>query len=255
MLKTDSALFEFPPDTSTIMVAGDLHGDWEAFSDLVEVWKKKSGAYLVCLGDYADRGEQGVEIIEVLTELISTQDKVIAIKGNHEDYPESGFPTFGPWDLMDEVRRKRGPWSEYFESRFKPFMQQLFLAAIWPGQALLVHGGVSNKLQDVNSLKQPSPELEKDLLWSDPHEDAGEKPNSRGSGVKFGPDITDRILKQLNIKLLIRSHEPYLAKEGPFYSQGGRVITLSSTRVFQGRPFYLELSLQNQSLNSQTVYL
>lgn len=47
-----------------------------------------------------------------------------------------------------------------------------------------------------------------DVLWSDPVAEKGLSLNvSRGVGLVFGPDATDRFLRENNLRLVIRSHE------------------------------------------------
>jgi Ca2+-binding EF-hand superfamily protein len=46
------------------------------------------------------------------------------------------------------------------------------------------------------------------MLWSDPQDEDGIKPNHRGTGIVFGPDISREFLKRYNLKYLIRSHQP-----------------------------------------------
>ena len=102
-----------------------------------------------------------------------------------------------------------------------------------------MHGGISSKINDYNDLKNPSIEIEKDILWSDPFEGYGEYPNRRGIGVEFGVDITNKFTRKLNIKKIIRSHEPRKAVYGPYYEHNGKVITVNSTGVYYSKPFFL----------------
>jgi serine/threonine-protein phosphatase 5 len=46
------------------------------------------------------------------------------------------------------------------------------------------------------------------MLWSDPQDDDGIKPNHRGTGIVFGPDVSREFLKRYKLKYLIRSHQP-----------------------------------------------
>jgi diadenosine tetraphosphatase ApaH/serine/threonine PP2A family protein phosphatase len=61
------------------------------------------------------------------------------------------------------------------------------------------------------SLCDASPPLscpfQTELLWSDPQKPVGRAPSKRGVGLSFGPDITQRFLKNNNLELVIRSHE------------------------------------------------
>ena len=63
----------------------------------------------------------------------------------------------------------------------------------------------------------------------------------RGAGRLFGPDITESVLRRLDVDVLFRSHEPRKAMAGPAFDHEGRVVTLSSTGVYGGRPFLVLL--------------
>merc|ERR1719188_1799433 len=73
-----------------------------------------------------------------------------------------------------------------------------------------------------------------DLLWSDPQEDYGVCPSSRGAGVEFGPDITRRfLLDNPRIKLVVRSHA--LPDEGGFQRHHlGKLVTVFSASNYCG---------------------
>ena len=116
-----------------------------------------------------------------------------------------------------------------------------------PGENLFVHGGVSNKIISIESLKKTSKEIETDILWSDPFEGKGERPNSRGAGIFFGEDVTDDVCKSLAVKRIIRSHEPSKSLFAPFFEHNGKVVTVSSTHFYGGKPFVLEIYPSNQS--------
>jgi hypothetical protein len=217
-----------------LIVVGDIHGDYRAFEGVRKIFAAEPGSLLIFLGDYADRGDHGLEVIEGVQELVERyEERVIALKGNHEDYRD-GAPTFYPCDLPGEVEEKRKSWPDFFPHLECGFLKKLFLAALVPGLALFVHGGISSKLRQVDDLKSPSESLERDILWSDPRETLGEHPNPRGAGVLFGPDISERVLGEIGVKFLIRSHEPARALAGPLAEHEGRVITTSSTRVYGG---------------------
>ena len=226
-----------------IFVAGDLHGDFESYRKIKEIWGKEKNSLLIFLGDYADRGDKGYEIIEDLMEL-KNEENVILLKGNHEDYSEEGLPHFYPCTLINEVRKKFGDWREYFSTKLKPFIESLNLAAVLKNYLLFVHGGISSKINSMEDLNNPTREIEIDVLWSDPYE-GYEDLNPRGAGVLFGPEISERICKILNVKRIVRSHQPTKALEKPWEEHGGRVITTSSTRVYGGKPFLLCFEKEN----------
>lgn len=233
-------LFEFNQDTRKIFVAGDLHGDLQSYTAIVNVWKKEADAFLVFLGDYADRGENGVEILESLTTLIN-DERVVALKGNHEAFLPNGCPPFSPCSLIEEVEQKRGSWNNYYKNFLSPLFNQLYTTAILPGKILFLHGGVGNMIKNIDNLKIDSNKIEEQILWSDPVDEMGEKMNPRGAGVCFGPDITDTILARLSVKQIIRSHQPNLAPDYPFYSHSKKVMTISSTDVYGGSPYFIKI--------------
>jgi len=230
-------------DFEKILVVGDLHGDFEIFKKIIEIFKNEferdEKVCLVFLGDYADRGDFGVEIIEGLMKLKEKYPKnVIALKGNHEDYDDFGNPKFRPCDLIYEVAEKRGIWKDYFESTLKDFLKSLPIAAIFD-RILFIHGGISSKIKELDNLINPAENIEEDILWSDPFEGLGEYPNPRGAGVLFGRDISKKVLNSLSLDEIIRSHQPQKAMNGIFIEHEGKVITINSTRVYGGTPIIL----------------
>jgi len=241
--KTRNQLYEFDKKSlhrlRKLAVVGDIHGDPDILHSILGVVDPKKDG-IIFLGDYADRGPKGVDVINTIISLIEKYPKnIITLKGNHEDYSDSGNPTFHPCDLIYEVEKKGESWQRYFQEKLKPFIDKLYLVAIIPNEILFVHGGISSKIKSVADLKHPIREVEIDVLWSDPLEGNGEYLNKRGAGMEFGEDITDKVCSLLGIKRVIRSHEPRKAISGPYYEHDRKVITLSSTSAYGGKPFIL----------------
>lgn len=227
-----------PAKFRRVGVVGDLHGDYHTLQRLLKVVDLDADL-LVFLGDYADRGPDGVEVIRTVSELRKRHPQnVVALKGNHEDFTEGGVPNFNPCTLIAEAEAKLGNWGIYFEEELLPFIESLPLTCLISGNALLVHGGVSSKVTNQNDLEAPSDELGIDLLWSDPFEGKGEDPNySRGAGVEFGADISEAVCRALGVERIVRSHQPQLAALKPHVMHNGRVVTVNATTVYGGLPF------------------
>jgi predicted MPP superfamily phosphohydrolase len=220
-----------------VFVVGDLHGDYESFKNAVKIFdeNKEEGDILIFLGDYADRGPNGVEIISELYRLLKIRKDIVALKGNHEDYSKDGEPKFYPCDLIDEANTKiNGGWETFWKETFQNFLGYLKPAYI-AGKVLFVHGGISKRIQSREELFKK--ENEEILLWSDPYDEEGEIPSSRGAGVEFGEDITNKVLKKLDVKLIVRSHQPDKAAYGePYFEHSGKIVTINSSKVY-GIPF------------------
>lgn len=187
MEKSMKGLCEISADalsnTRNVIVAGDIHGDYTSFQSIHKQFNPQQDL-MIFLGDYADRGAKGMEVIEGIGNLMRAYPKrVYTLKGNHENYTEDGRPTFTPCTLREEVTLKVGDWTNYFDNELQPFMEELCLAVIIPDVVLFVHGGVSTKILGLKDLKCPSREIEEDILWSDPFKGNGERFNRRGAGV------------------------------------------------------------------------
>jgi serine/threonine-protein phosphatase 5 len=129
-----------------------------------------------------------------------------------------------------------------------------------PGKALFLHGGISSNIRCFDDLRYPSKRNEIDVLWSDPFEGHGEHPNIRGIGVLFGRDISKQVCVRLGVKRIIRSHQPRKAQEKAHVEHCERIITISSTITYGGKPFILKLPTKNlakafANLESYTEYL
>jgi serine/threonine-protein phosphatase 5 len=128
-----------------------------------------------------------------------------------------------------------------------------------PNEILFLHGGVSTKIRETNDLRFASKLIEEDVLWSDPSNGYGEYANMRGAGIEFGKDISEKVCNRLGVKRIIRSHQPQKAWKEPCIEHNGRVITVSSTKIYGGDAFILALPTTKlesvQILRNLTVYL
>ncbi len=232
-----------------VVVVGDLHGDYKSLNSLLD-FVDSSVDGLIFLGDYADRGQFGFEVVRKLDILAKDNSgSVFLLKGNHEDYDKDGYPRFWPCNLCEEVEKKIGSWQRYYKDEFLKFLGMLHLAVVFEGWLLFVHGGVSSKIDSLNRLLDPSREVERDVLWSDPSEEEGERSNITrgGAGVLFGADITRKVCNNIGVKAIIRGHQPRKARNAPVYEHDGKIITINSTSLYGGTPFALSLNPRKPS--------
>jgi serine/threonine-protein phosphatase 5 len=235
-----------------VFVAGDLHGDYESFQKILKKYENSAGeSLLLFLGDYADRGSSGVEIITELNKILDRREDIVALKGNHEQY-RNGQPTFSPSDLVYEAREKYDSWDTFYHDIFLEFLAKLHIAAL-VNNVLFIHAGISSVIKTPGDLEKQ--EHETVLLWSDPSPLPGEHPNMRGAGITFGEDITNRVLSSLDLRMLVRSHEPTKAASGPYPEHGGKVLTINSCASY-GEPWKrFLLKVDTLNLQYEPIYL
>jgi diadenosine tetraphosphatase ApaH/serine/threonine PP2A family protein phosphatase len=241
-MKITGRLVRLEPSGDALVI-GDLHGDLESLlhvlraSGFTQKMTRREDAFLVFLGDYGDRGAQSAEIYYVVLKLkLAFPKQVVLLRGNHE----------GPADLMASPHDLPLSFQARFEenwtlaySKVRELFCYLYNALIVKGRYLMVHGGLSPEITNTQdlataNLTHPKKKFLEDLLWSDPHETTKEVwPSPRGAGNLFGKDVTEKVLGKLNVKILIRGHEPY--EEGFKINHDGKVLTLFSRR---GAPYF-----------------
>ena len=126
------------------------------------------------MGDYVDRGYQGVECISLLFALkVRYRSRITILRGNHE-----GEVITQQYGFYDECARKYGNvnvW-KYFCDTFN----YLPIVAVVANSFFCLHGGLSpslKKIDDINNLARVQ-ELPQegplcDLCWSDPYDGDG----------------------------------------------------------------------------------
>lgn len=212
-------------------------------------------ACIICLGDYVDRGPKSAEILYVLLSLkLAFPKQVILLRGNHEG-PKTliAYPHDLPMQLQ---HRFPTGWRGIYEKMFH-FFDLLYLGVYVSERYLMVHGGVSPKIQGLNDLAKEKLDREvfADVLWSDPDDDVENvMASNRGVGVIFGEKVTRQVLTALDAKILIRGHQAH--GEGFNLNHGGKVLTLFSRTgepYFNAHGAYLMLPLAPKFENAQEI--
>jgi len=239
------------------LVIGDLHGDFESLTSILKTsgftqkMDKREDAFLIFLGDYGDRGTRSAEVYYLILKLeLAFPRQVVLLRGNHEG-PEDLMVS--PHDLPANFQaRFKENWTQAY-SKVRELFAYLYNAVVVEERYLMVHGGLSpniNSIKDLAHANMTHPEQEflEDLLWSDPDDTVQDvSPSPRGAGKLFGKSVTEKVLRKLNVKILIRGHEP--SAEGFKLNHDGKVLTLFSRKgypYFNSRGAYLQLPLSEK---------
>ena len=122
---------------------------WTNF-DLLELFKKGGdipNSRYIFIGDYFDRGYNGVEVLELLLALkVKYPEHIILLRGNHESR-QICF-AYGVYEEITIKYRNVNAW-EYFTDLF----DYLPLAALVEGQSFCIHGGLSPYISTVEQIR------------------------------------------------------------------------------------------------------
>ena len=199
--------------SAPVIICGDIHGQ---IYDLLELFKKGGdipNSRYIFMGDYVDRGYNGVEVLELLLALkIKYPEHITLLRGNHE----SRQICFA-YGFYEEITRKYGnanAW-EYFTDLF----DYLPLAALVEGKIFCVHGGLSPYISTIEQIRLINRKMEIpregvfcDLMWSDPDDIETWIISCRGAGWIYGWKVVDEFTHINNLELICRAHQ--LVMEG-----------------------------------------
>jgi len=247
-------LIEVQP-TGEAIIIGDLHGDLKSLFQILEDTKIIKKLYsnkrvlLIFLGDYGDRGSKSIETYYIIMKLKSLFPKqVILMRGNHEGPPDI---MASPHDLPLQLESRFGKKSKAIYKSLRELHNYLYNCVIVPERYVLMHGGAPDKITSIEDIayahkNHPQKPYLEEILWNDPlKKQNGTFPSPRGAGKLFGQDVTNKLLKLLNTKILIRSHQA--CPNGYQTIHGGQILTIFSRK---GPPYnnkyaaYLQLDLK-----------
>ena len=217
----------------TFKIVGDLHGD---IISLLRIFDKfgypsADNRYLF-LGDYVDRGNNSLEVLELLFALkLLFPTYLFMLKGNHECTDICSH-----YGFLSECKKRS---TEQVFSAFCETFVSLPICAILSQRALCVHGGISQYIKSKGTLERlekcdiPEPDsIVADILWSDPSDDVNEYgPSKRQIGHVFGPKAVSDICEMLDVFVVIRAHE--FAEAG--YETNFGVMTVFSSADYCGQ--------------------
>jgi protein phosphatase len=220
-------MLELNEDKCTIV--GDVHADIEAF----ELLEEKIYGKAIFLGDYADRGDEPLEVYERILKMF-IEDKAVLLRGNHET--EDVYPHELPWQLSSYEDGE-----EIYRS-LVDLWERMPYSAILNGEIWLAHGGVPCR-SDLSGISNPSNDLALEILWNDPweREECGEN-FKRGVMFFFGKKATRNLFEKLGVRLVVRAHEPHKVLR---VEQNGMVITVGSCANPYGQANFAILRLDS----------
>jgi diadenosine tetraphosphatase ApaH/serine/threonine PP2A family protein phosphatase len=246
------------------LVIGDLHGDLDSLGNILESsgftqkMTQRKDATLIFLGDYGDRGAYSAEVYYTVLKLkLAFPEQTVLLRGNHEG-PEDLLASPHDLPMQFQFRFKENWRTAYAKTR--ELFAYLYNAVLVEERCLMVHGGLSPNISSIQDLAHanvthPEQEFLEDLLWSDPNDMVKEVLYSpRGAGKLFGKKVTENVLKKLNVKILIRGHEP--CEEGFKLNHDGKVLTLFSRKgapYFNAYGAYLQLPLSEKFESAQQL--
>lgn len=249
------------------MIIGDLHGDYAAanfycqkFEELFRAGECRS---VVFLGDYVDRGQNSLKVVETLFRLKTNYPgQVCLLRGNHEDKFINNFgPEINPFG--SECRSKYGnaDGKTVMDAVNKVF-DCLPLTAVIDGKTFCVHGGPSAYSRQSSTSPCPLKRIERirrigeadgfvanNLLWNNynPSDFSFEHNSEHRSRYRYGNVAVDEFLRLNNLELIVRAHDHnHAMREGGGMTRdhSGRIITML------GVPDYIHQYYPDQPRNN-----
>lgn len=244
ILDSQPTLLDIPAPLS---VVGDIHGQ---LPDLMRVFEKTGTpdkTRFLFLGDYVDRGQQGIECVSLLLcYKIKYPSTFFMLRGNHEcSYINRLYGFF------DECAQFLGvdSWK-----RFCDVFEHLPIAAIIEQKIFCVHGGISQDLDSLDQIREIKRPVEVpdsgflcDLLWSDPDPTVdGWDENERGTSYIFGPRQVNEFLERFGLDLICRAHQAVMDGYDFPFAENQTIVTIFSAPnycyVYQNKGAVLEVS-------------
>ena len=226
--------------------------------------------YLIFLGDYADRGNAEIKVLEMVLSLkLAYPKNVILMRGNHEE----GKVVY-PYDLLDTLKTKYGEKEgDDIHNAYVSLFKELSNVLVCANGIVAVHGGIPNNdikgLSDIAGNEVAFGEMR----WNDPAFNdklskawAGSQErisgNRGGNSTRFGTNAFNKFMQAVGAKVMIRGHE--YPREGYDLSFGGRLLTIFSNGTGSRESYYagyvkpkfaiFDLSKPIEQINQGNIY-
>jgi len=218
-----------------LKIVGDVHGQYLDLLRLFEYGGFPPDANYLFLGDYVDRGPNGLETICLLLAYkIKYPENFFMLRGNHESAAINRI-----YGFYEECKER---YNLKIWKAFNDCFNCLPLGAIIEDKILCIHGGLSPDLKNLEQVRRivrpteiPDAGLLCDLLWADPDAEpanTGWNENDRGVSFTFGADVVDNFLKRHQFDLIVRAHQ--VVEDGYEFFASRKLVTVFSAPNYCG---------------------
>jgi len=216
-----------------IKIVGDIHGQYLDLLKIFEIGGLPPQNNYLFLGDYVDRGPNGLECMCFLLALkVRFPENIFLLRGNHEC--ESINRVYG---FFAECKSKYS--MQLWEAHVSLFAS-LPLAAVIEDKIFCIHGGLSPSLESLAQIKAlkrplqvPNRGMVVDFLWADPDADIrGWAESDRGISHNFGADVVKEFLKRNQLELIVRAHQ--VVEAGYEFFADRQLVTIFSAPNYCG---------------------
>mmetsp|Transcript_47027 Transcript_47027/g.132278 ORF Transcript_47027/g.132278 Transcript_47027/m.132278 type:complete len:304 (+) Transcript_47027:114-1025(+) len=227
---SQSALLELE---APLKICGDVHGQYHDLLRIFEHGGFPPDSSYIFLGDYVDRGKQGLETISLMfCYKVKFPDNFFQLRGNHECASITRI-----YGFYDECKRR---YNIKLWKQFCDVFNCLPVCGLIDEKIICMHGGLSPEITDFEQIRRlvrptdvPDTGLICDLLWADPDKDiSGWSENDRGVSYIFGADVVEQFLQKHEIDLVCRAHQ--VVEEGYEFFAKRALITLFSAPNYCG---------------------
>jgi len=230
VIQNQHALLELE---APIQIVGDIHGQYHDLLRLFEHCGFPPEANYLFLGDYVDRGKNGLECMCLLLAYkVKYPENFFLLRGNHECASINRI-----YGFYDECKRRLNIkiWK-----RFQEVFNLLPFAAVVDEKIFCIHAGLSPDLNTPEQIKRimrptdvPDAGLLCDLLWSDPEADiTGWAENDRVVSFTFGADVVSKFLQKHDFDLVVRAHQ--VVEDGYEFFADRQLVTIFSAPNYCG---------------------
>jgi serine/threonine-protein phosphatase PP1 catalytic subunit len=214
-------------------IVGDLRGQYRYLLNYFECGGYPPETNYLFLGNYVNRGEQGIETLCLLLAYkIKYPASFFMLRGSHECASITRY-----YGFYDECKQR---FNAKLWKHFVKCFNTLPIAAIISGKIFCVYGGLSPELESLDQIRNivrptdlPDYGLLFDLMWSetDLHY-TGWGETDQGRRFTFGPDIATAFCNKHNFNMICRSQQT--VQEGYELSADGRLMTIYSDANYMG---------------------